>query len=135
VVPTEPIAGRFVLVVDDVPPIARSIARALKDQRGLDAIAFTSSVDALAYCETRRPWLAVLDVRMPELDGVTLAMRLRAGDARIPIVFITGTPEDMDPEVIQRALGPSLHVISKPFAMATLLSVVDVLSGSDTTRG
>ena len=123
------------LVVDDVPPIARSIARALRGQRGLDAIAFTSSLEALAHCEAHRPWLAVLDVRMPGLDGVTLARRLRAGDPGIAVVFITGTPEDMDPEVMHREFGPSLHVITKPFAMATLLAIVDVLPGPDTTRG
>jgi CheY-like chemotaxis protein len=126
-VPTEPSAGRFVLVVDDVPPIARSIARALKERRGLETIAFTSSRQALAYCVTRQPWLVLLDVCMPELDGVTLALHLRVLDPTLPIIFVTGTPSDVGLEATHR-LRPPLHVICKPFAMGTILGVVDALA-------
>ena len=118
------------LVVDDVPPIARSIARALQERRGLESIAFTSSRRALAYCVTRSPWLVLLDVRMPELDGVTLALRLRGLDPTLPIIFITGTPSDVEFDAMHR-LPPPLHVICKPFAMATVLAVVDALARSD----
>lgn len=55
-----------------------------------EVIGFTSAKEAIEYVEDNNVGVALLDVDMPEMDGVTLAAKLREKDPKISIVFLTG---------------------------------------------
>jgi CheY-like chemotaxis protein len=119
--------GRFILVVDDFDLIARALVRGLDGRAGFEAIAFTVPKDALAFCETRTPVIALLDIRMPVMDGVTLARHLRTRHLSLPIIFVTGTANDLDVPALRHELGGALRLVHKPYAMATIYEAVDPL--------
>lgn len=87
---TEPVKGR-ILVVDDEELILRMYRRALT-KAGYSVI---SAPNGQAGCELigREPFDVIIsDISMPEMDGVEFLRRVRARDAHIPVVFITGVP-------------------------------------------
>ena len=109
-----------VLVADDEPRLAKSLARMLQSgsheyalaEDGLEAWAlFESAPDA---------WdLLITDIRMPGLDGVDLARRIRDAGSVIPIVFVSGHGEWPDlPE-----LKPATF-LAKPFRRTELLAAI-----------
>jgi len=79
-----------ILVVDDDPNIRELVMETL-NQEDFNAIEATDGLEALKICETERPDLIVLDVMMPDLDGLEVCLRLR-GDtltSHIPIILLT----------------------------------------------
>ncbi len=71
----------------------------------------------------------ILDVRMPGMDGPELQVRLREGNPRVPIIFITAHD---DGRVRDRALrAGAVDVLSKPFKPGDLLSTVQVALGQE----
>ena len=77
------------LVVDDEPAIQHAFRRAFRDSDVVVRSAATAA-DALAEIGRDRPDAVVLDVHLPDADGLDAYHRVRAVDARIPVVMITG---------------------------------------------
>ncbi|MEM6989179.1 MAG: response regulator transcription factor [Myxococcota bacterium] len=119
------IPGRFILVVDDSPAVLRSTVLVLQARTRLGVVGFASSRQALSHCRAQSPWLAVLDVRMPEMDGVALARRLRGLDPSLPIVFLTGSPRDVRRRSVTAAFEPPFVVVAKPATAAAVLEAVN----------
>ena len=92
-----------VLIVDDSPTNLRVYVAIVAQIAGVEAITFTSSSEALAWCAATEPDLVILDYRMPAPDGLAFIAaygRLRPG-AETPIVMIT---VEADRDVRRRAL-------------------------------
>jgi two-component system, OmpR family, response regulator len=104
-----------VVVVEDDADVRDLVRIALDAEGGFAVEECARSRDAVATVESSRPDLVVLDVMMPEVDGMTVARMLRQGDATrdVPLVFLTAClrPGDIDGYV---ALG-ARDVIGKPF--------------------
>src|SRR5687768_12565924 len=84
-----------ILVVDDVEDNVLA-TQALLERPGLVVLAATSAAGAQKLLESNEVALALLDVQMPEVNGFTLAERMRS-DARtraVPIIFMTGNTHD-----------------------------------------
>jgi excisionase family DNA binding protein len=118
-----------VLVVDDDPAICDLFASALggEDRRVLTA---TDGERALDLARQSPITIAVLDLIMPGLDGVEIFRRLRAVNAQLPVIFVTGYP---DSSLLQQALMiGSFTVLAKPVGVQRLRSAVGMLvrSGS-----
>ncbi len=112
-----------ILVVDDDAHI-REVARFALARAGHTVELATDGAAALARIETRLPDLVVLDVLMPELDGLALCRRLRtsASAQRVPIVFLSSRTEEAD-----RVLGLDLGAddyLTKPFSPRELVARV-----------
>ena len=109
-----------VLLVEDDPDIQLVASLALSDIGGLTVEACSCGKDALAIVGSFRPDLVLLDVMMPDMDGVAVleALRARPETGGTPVVFMTARAQ---PQEIARykELG-SLGVITKPFEPATL---------------
>ncbi len=108
-----------ILVVDDDAHI-REVARFALARAGHAVELATDGAAALARIEARVPDLMVLDVLMPELDGLALCRRLRAHGQRVPIVFLSSRTEEAD-----RILGLDLGAddyLTKPFSPRELVS-------------
>lgn len=83
-----------ILVVDDHPETRNIIVRVLK-QQGYQVVAAESGVQALGIVDRERPHLILLDMMMPEMDGIETCRRIRARQemAKVPIIMFTAVDE------------------------------------------
>jgi two-component system OmpR family response regulator len=109
-----------VLVVDDEPSITDAVATALRYE-GFEAQEAASGRAAERAIDDFRPDLIVLDVMLPDLDGLELARRLRDGRQRTPVIFLTARDATED-KVAGLALGDDY--VTKPFSLAEIVARV-----------
>ena len=113
--------GVVVLVVDDQELVIGAVKRILQRAGGFTVVSTTSPLEALKLVKSL-PHLGetVMDVMMPEMNGVELAQRVHALRPDLPILHMTASPEAAE-ELMERAgwLGPVVH---KPFESEQLLS-------------
>ena len=93
-------ASPYVYIVEDDEGFRNSF-RVLLDSCGFKTIVFRSGRDFLAVAFALDEGCIVLDVDMPEMNGVELFRRLRAGANAMPVILLTASPI----EPIARALG------------------------------
>lgn len=119
-------SAKTVLVVDDERDLAELVAFNLQKEGYLPVIAHNGR-DALTAIAKQIPDLAILDVMMPEIDGIKLASRLRAdkATAALPIIMLTAKGEEVD-ELIGLQVGADDY-IPKPFSMKILMARVSAL--------
>jgi DNA-binding response OmpR family regulator len=117
------------VVADDEKDILLLVATVLRNA-GFDVIGARNGVEALAEIRVRRPQLAVLDLSMPELDGLEVLRRVRAdaGVATTPVVILSARAQDAD---VARAYteGASGYV-RKPFKPSELVALARELTQS-----
>ena len=111
----------LVAIVDDDASVRQSTRRLIRSF-GYRAEAFASGEEFLASASAPRTACLVLDVRMPDMDGLDVQRRLGDNGVRIPIVFLTGRASD-DEERRARSAG-AVEFLRKPVSTATLLRVL-----------
>jgi DNA-binding response OmpR family regulator len=109
-----------ILVVDDEPNIADLVEMYLR-RDGFRVVKAATGRDALRAVADHRPRLVVLDVGLPDIDGLEVCRRLRAG-SRVPVVFLTARDAEVD-RVLGLELGGDDYVV-KPFSPAELVARV-----------
>ena len=109
-----------VLVVDDDSDINLALQSALRIA-GYEADGAVSGAAALAACEQQCPDLVLLDLMLPDVDGMEVCRRLRAAPAtaRVPIVFVTARSDEAT-RVRGLASGADDYVV-KPFSTQELV--------------
>lgn len=121
---TEPLQRRRVLFVEDEPALRFSYERYFRDRYDL-AFAATGA-EALAQLRAVRPDVLVLDMRLPDTDGVDLLRRVREESPGIP-TFITTAYISMEPRL--RVLDlPFEGYLVKPFELRELGDRIDALA-------
>jgi DNA-binding NtrC family response regulator len=110
------------LVVDDEPAILLAFRRAYRGS-DLDVLTAEAPAEGLALAETRRPDVIVLDMQLPGASGLDVYRRLRALDARTPVIFITGK-STTDTAIEAMKLG-AYDYLFKPVELAQLRQVID----------
>jgi len=113
-----------VLVVDDEPAVRAAVTRALTLD-GYEVVAAEDGPGALGAVRRERPELVVLDVLMPELDGIAVCRRLRGDGDRTPILMLTARDAVSD-RVAGLDAGADDYLV-KPFALEELLARVRAL--------
>lgn len=121
-----------VLVVDDEPGLARVLGQLL-ESAGYRAVLCSSAAEALAAFAPGRFDAVVTDLDMPLMDGLTLAQRLRASDARLGIVLATGWGQQVCPE--QAAAAGIDTVLTKPYRADSLTAAVRHAAASRRAAG
>ena len=106
-----------VLVVEDDPLIAGAIVDALAAD-GHSTRAASSMTAAQLAAGDWEPELVVLDLGLPDGDGIALCRHLRAGDPRVRIVIVTARDDDID--VIVGLDAGANDYVTKPFAVPVL---------------
>jgi len=107
-----------IALVDDDRNILASVTIALECE-GFAVRAFPDSVEALAALSADPPDLAVLDIKMPRLDGIALLAKLRAAHP-IPVIFLTSKDEEAD-EAAGLGAGADDYIV-KPFSQRLLIA-------------
>ena len=110
------------LVVDDEPSIQHAFQRAFRGGAIVLRSAATAN-DALRQVERERPDVVVLDVRLPDASGLETFHRIRAVDARIPVILVTGHgTTDLAIEAMKEG---AWEYLLKPLELTQLRDVID----------
>jgi two-component system OmpR family response regulator len=110
---------RRVLVVDDEPSIVDAVATSLRYE-GFEVDEARTGRAALAVAQERPPDMIVLDVMLPDLDGLEVTRRLRADGIRVPILFLTAR-DAVEDKVAGLTVGGDDYV-TKPFSLAEVVA-------------
>ena len=112
--------ARTILVVDDEPTLRESLAEAL-DADGFRVVTAADGREALAQFREHRPELVVLDLMLPDIDGIEVCRRLRKA-TDMPILMLTARDEDVD-KIIGLEVGADDYM-TKPFNPRELVARV-----------
>jgi two-component system OmpR family response regulator len=113
-----------VLVVDDEPSIVDAIATALRYE-GFEVDQAANGRAALRAAQEKPFDLIVLDIMMPDLDGLEVTKRLRAGGVRVPVLFLTAR-DSVEDKITGLTVGGDDYVV-KPFSLAEVVARVRVI--------
>jgi two-component system, OmpR family, response regulator MprA len=108
-----------VLLAEDDRGVRESLERALRYE-GFEVVTAADGRQTLDRARSENPDLLVLDVMMPELDGLEVSRRLRSGGSRLPILMLTARSEVSD-RVAGLEAGADDYLV-KPFALDELLA-------------
>ena len=110
-----------ILVIDD-EPVARTLVGILLSEEGYDVVLADGGWKGLELFRREHPDVVVLDLNMPEFDGVAVLQHLRRIDLDQPVIILTGaaTPET---EQQVRALGVT-EIVVKGFTWDRLTDAV-----------
>ena len=111
-----------VLVIDDDPSICKTVGLLLEDH-GYSPRTYTDPDDALVAAEKESFQIALIDLRMPAMDGVEVVERLKKIDERMSCIVMTAYPDlDSATETMRRG---TCDYIAKPFKQDELIASID----------
>jgi len=112
-----------ILVVDDDPSIRAAVSEILEFE-GYTVETAANGQEALTLIEQRHPWLVILDMRMPVLDGWDVARALKARGSDLRILVMTAA---RDARRWAEEIGAAGY-LAKPFDLADLINAVERLA-------
>jgi sigma-B regulation protein RsbU (phosphoserine phosphatase) len=112
-----------ILVVDDETGMLRAVERVLSEDHHV--LATRWSREALAIAGEFHPELAILDIRMPELDGFELMAQLKARFPGLDVILMTGSVDDLDEKLVRAIRSAAFYFIQKPFDREVLRTLVE----------
>ncbi|WP_282604365.1 response regulator [Pelagibius sp. Alg239-R121] len=121
-----------ILVVDDDEFVRESVCAVL-NVAGYDTVEATNGEEGITLIEKEAPDLAIVDIWMPKVDGLTLLRRVRAENSDLPIIIVSGGGPG---ETLERATAiadiyNADHVLFKPFEDTELLEMIEKLLECD----
>jgi two-component system response regulator ChvI len=117
-------ANSVVAIVDDEENIRETVGFALR-REGYPVELYAHGLEAWQAFQDKLPGLVIIDILMPEMDGLELCRRLRGKSETVPIIFLTSRDEELD-RVLGLEIGADDY-LCKPFSMRELLARVKVL--------
>jgi len=117
-------ASRKVLIAEDDRAVRQSLERTLRLE-GFDVAAVRTGIEAVDGCAAALPDVLILDVMMPEMDGLTACRIVRSANAHLPILMVTARHEIGD-RVAGLEAGADDYLV-KPYASAELVARVRAL--------
>ena len=115
--------GHTVALVDDDRNILASVTMALEAE-GFQVRTYVDGEQALRGLTAQPVDVAVLDIKMPRMDGMELLQRLRAS-SNLPVIFLTSKDDELD-EVLGLRMGADDY-ITKPFSQRLLIERIRAL--------
>ena len=113
-----------ILIVDDYVVTLRVLSTQLR-KGGYEVVTAGSGVEALTCLNERHFDLAILDVAMPDMDGITLLERLRCDThyQKLPIIMLTASV--LDEDRVRAQVAGATDFLTKPISSWELLNVVE----------
>jgi two-component system, OmpR family, response regulator ChvI len=121
--PRDNLMKQTIALVDDDRNILTSVQMTL-EQEGFQVRTYTDGESALQGLNARPVDLAVLDIKMPRMDGMELLQKLRQRSS-MPVIFLTSKDEEVD-ELMGLRLGADDY-ITKPFSQRLLIERIRAL--------
>lgn len=116
-----------ILLAEDERPLARAIVK-IFEKNNYSADAVHNGEDAVMYIESGNYDVAVLDIMMPKMDGITVLKKVRAQGNLIPILMLTAKSE-IDDKVLGLDSGANYY-LTKPFDAKELLASIRAITRS-----
>ncbi|MGE5302898.1 MAG: response regulator [Alphaproteobacteria bacterium] len=119
---------KTIMVVDDNPDII-TIVRTILEGKGYSVLSATSGPELLNMLKTQKPDLIILDIMMPEMDGLEVLSRLKGltETATIPVILLTAKVQYED--VLGGYKLGADYYITKPFTSTQLVNGINLLLG------
>ena len=119
---------RTIMVVDDNPDII-TIVKTILEGKGYQVLSASSGQELLNLLTDRKPDLIILDIMMPEMDGLEVLGRLKAvaETASIPVILLTAKVQYED--VLGGYKLGADYYITKPFTSTQLVNWINLLLG------
>jgi CheY-like chemotaxis protein len=113
-----------VLVVEDSDPVREIVSRVLR-REGYEVVGAANGAEALAYMKRAVPDLVLLDVMMPEMDGIAMLAKLRQDPAYrdLPVILVTALSDEAR-MARARDLGVREYLVKSRFSYEELLDRV-----------
>jgi two-component system phosphate regulon response regulator PhoB/two-component system alkaline phosphatase synthesis response regulator PhoP len=128
--------GKLIVIIDDEPDIRELVSLHL-ERAGFQTEAFERTEELWDFLETRTPDLIVLDLMLPDADGLDVCKLLRKNEAfsQVPIIMLTAKGEETD-RILGLELGADDYV-AKPFSPRELVARVKAVlrRGDDPGEG
>lgn len=116
------------LVVEDDPAVRDVLVETLVGEMGIEVVGARSGAEALEQIGRRRPALVLLDLGMPDMDGLTVMARLSADPATRGLRVLATTALGRAADERRRALEAGcLGILEKPFEIEDLIAMVRAL--------
>lgn len=116
-----------ILLAEDERSLAKALVK-IFEKNHYSADAVYNGQDALDYLESGNYDVAVLDVMMPVMDGITVLKKIRAGGNQIPVMILTAKAE-IDDKVLGLDSGANYY-LTKPFDTKELLAGIRAITRS-----
>lgn len=119
---------KTVLVVDDHPGVVDAV-KGILEAEGYAVWHAYGGRELLSILERRKPYLVILDIMLPDMDGLEILSRLREpqGVSPIPVILLTAKTQYED--ILRGYRIGADYYITKPFTRAQLLDGVNTLLG------
>jgi CheY-like chemotaxis protein len=115
-----------VLIVDDDSGIRKLLSRFL-EREGFNPVEAENGLDGVELAKKEHPDIIIMDVMMPQMDGLTAARLIKFYKplSQVPIIFLTAKDEDKEIELAEAARAEAY--ITKPFDVRQVIEVVKSL--------
>ena len=113
-----------VLVVDDEPSIVDAVATSLSYE-GFEVTTASNGRKALSMAQENPPDIMILDIMLPDLDGLEVTRRLRQDGIRVPVLFLTAK-DALEDKVHGLTVGGDDYV-TKPFSLSEVIARVKAI--------
>jgi sigma-B regulation protein RsbU (phosphoserine phosphatase) len=111
-----------ILAVDDDPGILRAVSRVFSGHYQVTCAPGPAA--ALECAGSLRPDVAIIDIRMPEMNGIELMKRLHAATPELDVILMTGNAQESDANLVQAIDAGAFYFVQKPFERRVLLALV-----------
>jgi CheY-like chemotaxis protein len=120
--------NKTIMVVDDNPDII-TIVKTILEGKGYGVFSASSGAELLNMLKVQNPDLIILDIMMPEMDGLEVLSRLKAMSetAKIPVILLTAKVQYED--VLGGYKLGADYYITKPFTSTQLVNGINLLLG------
>jgi sigma-B regulation protein RsbU (phosphoserine phosphatase) len=115
--------GARILIVDDDPGILRAVSRILG--RRHEVVAVASGEAAVDEARKLKHDLAIVDIRLPAMNGFEVTRALKTSQSDIDVILMTGNSEEPDETLIRAIDEGAFYFIQKPFERRVLLALVN----------
>ena len=111
-----------ILLIDDETTIQEVVQMGIEIETGWQVATAASGAEGIIMAQNQQPDVILLDVMMPDLDGISTLSKLKANakTRSIPVIFLTAKTQTAEPKQL-KSLGV-VEVITKPFNSMTLAS-------------
>ena len=120
--------NKTIMVVDDNPDII-TIVKTILEGKGFTVLSASSGLELLNMLKNQKPDLIILDIMMPEMDGLEVLSRLKAvaDTATLPVILLTAKVQYED--VLGGYKLGADYYITKPFTSTQLVNGINLLLG------
>jgi two-component system, LuxR family, response regulator FixJ len=115
-------AAKLIFIVDDDEAVRESLS-ALLEAKGFAVEAFPTAEAFLAAPKREHGLCALIDLRMPGMDGLTLLERLGTGGSRLPMIMVTGHGDV--PLAVKAMKAGAFDFVEKPYTNEILLGAIN----------